>query len=264
MCSSHNKQYYDILGIDIYSNIDTIKKAYRKLSLLYHPDKFNTETSDKFNNITVAYNNLIKDPPNPIPNPITDEIKNSSINLYSPPIKNPNNEDIVIHLEVAFEDSYHGANLPINIKRTILNHGILKHEDEKIYVPLPKSIDNNEIIIINNKGNCIDFIYSDVKIIIKLKDHEYFVRDGLNLIYTANITFKQSLVGIDFRIAHINNKTYRINNTNREVIHSNTNIIIREIGFQRDTFFGNLIIQFKIDYPKTLSLDTIEILNNIL
>lgn len=263
MYSSQNKKYYyDILKIDTNSDIDTIKKAYRNLSLKYHPDKNNNETTDMFNQITTAYKILITDTQNS--KPISSEINTSSINVYSPPSKNPNNEDIIIHLEVAFEDSYHGANLPINIKRTIFNHEILKYEEEKIYVPLPKSIDSDEIIIINNKGNCIDFKYSDVKIIIKLKEHQYFLRDGLNLIYWSDITFKESLVGIDFNIRHMNNKAYRIRNTNREIIHNNTTIVLRNIGFKRDEFFGNLIVKFKIHYPKTLPYDIIEKLKDIL
>lgn len=90
------------------------------------------------------------------------------------------------------------------------------------------------------------------------------MRDGLNLIYFSNITFKQSLIGIDFNIRHLNNKTYRITNTNREIIHNNTNIVLRNLGFHRDSFTGNLIIKFKIDYPKTLSLETIQKLKEIL
>ena len=262
MYSSPNKTYYDILEIDSNSDIDTIKKAFRNLSLKYHPDKNNNETTDKFNQITTAYKFLTSD--TQYSKPITSEINNSSINIYSPPSKNPNNEDIIIHLEVAFEDSYHGANLPINIKRTIFNHDILKYEEEKIYVPLPRSIDCDEIIIINNKGNCINFEYSNVKIIIKLKEHQYFLRDGLNLIYWSDITFRESLVGFDFNIRHLNNKAYRIRNTNGEIIHNNTTIVLRNLGFKRDEFFGNLIVQFKIHYPKTLSNDIIEKLKDIL
>ena len=262
MYSSPNKTYYDILEIDSNSDIDTIKKAYRNLSLKYHPDKNNNETTDKFNQITTAYTFLTSD--TQYSKPITSEINNSSINIYSPPSKNPNNEDIIIHLEVAFEDSYHGANLPINIKRTIFNHDILKYEEEKIYVPLPRSIDCDEIIIINNKGNCINFEYSDVKIIIKLKEHQYFLRDGLNLIYWSDITFKESLVGLNFNIRHLNNKAYRIRNTNGEIIHNNTTIVLRNLGFKRDEFFGNLIVKFKIHYPKALSYEIIEKLKDIL
>lgn len=255
----NNKIYYDILNIEPNSDSDTIKKAYRRLSLKYHPDK-NNDDSVMFNKITQAYEFLIQNHSSIISN----NNNSSSIEIYNPPPNDPNNEDIIINLNITFEDSYNGANVPINIKRSIFNHNIFKYEEERIYIPLPKSIDDNEIITINNKGNCINYKYSDIKIIIKLKEHQFFLRDGLNLIYFSNITFKQSLIGIDFNIIHLNNKTYRITNTNREIVHNNTNIILRNLGFQRDSFTGNLIIKFKIDYPKTLSLETIQKLKEIL
>ena len=256
----NNKIYYDTLNIEPNSDLDTIKKAYRRLSLKYHPDK-NNDDSIMFNKITQAYEFLIQNHSSIMHNPNNNS---SFIEIYNPLPNDPNNEDIIINLNVTFEDSYNGANVPINIKRSLLNNNIIKYEEEKIYIPLPKSIDDNEIITINNKGNCINYKYSNIKIIIKLKEHQFFLRDGLNLIYFSNITFKQSLIGIDFNITHLNNKTYRITNTKQEIIHNNTNIILRNLGFQRDSFYGNLIIKFKIDYPKTLSLETIQKLKEIL
>ena len=267
MNSINNKIYYDILNIEPNSDSDTIKKAYRKLSLKYHPDK-NNDHADMFNKITQAYEFLILNLSSFIPptnnNNNNNNNNNSSIEIYNPQPNDHHNEDIIINLNITFEDSFNGANVPINIKRSIFNHNIFKYEEERIYIPLPKSIDNNEIIIINNKGNCINYKYSDIKIIIKLNEHQIFLRDGLNLIYFSNISFKQSLVGIDFNINHLNNKIYRITNSNREIIHHNTNIILRNLGFQRDSFNGNLIIKFKIDYPKTLSSETIQKLKEIL
>jgi len=263
MNSINNKIYYDILNIEPNSDTDTIKKAYRRLSLKYHPDKNNND-SVMFNKITQAYEFLTLNSSSLPSNNSPPSYNNSTIQIYNPPPNDPNNEDIIINLNITFEDSYNGATVPINIKRSIFNHNIFKYEEERIYIPLPKSIDNNEIITINNKGNCINYKYSDIKIIIKLIEHEFFLRDGLNIIFFSNITFKQSLIGIDFNITHLNNKIYRITNSNREIIHNNTNIILRNLGFQRDSFTGNLIIKFKIDYPKTLSLETIQKLDEIL
>tara|TARA_B110000977_G_scaffold201655_1_gene297533 strand:+ start:5029 stop:5820 length:792 start_codon:yes stop_codon:yes gene_type:complete len=263
MNSINNKkldEYYDILNIQPHADTDTIKKAYRRLSLKYHPDK-NNDSGEMFNKITRAYESLI------LTEPVITKthIKNtSSIEIYNPQQNDSNNEDIVINLDITFEESFIGTSVPINIKRTIFNNNILKNEEERIYIPLPKSIDINEIITINNKGNCINYKYSDIKIIINLLDNEMFTRDGLNLIYLANITFKQSLTGIDFNITHLNNKTYRITNAGGNIIHNNTNIVLRNIGFQRDSFIGNLIIKFKINYPKTLSSETIDKLKEIL
>lgn len=51
------KNYYDILGLEQSATNEEIKKAYRKLSLKFHPDKNDNDTyfSDMFKSITEAY-----------------------------------------------------------------------------------------------------------------------------------------------------------------------------------------------------------------
>lgn len=55
-----NKNYYFILGVDNNADDDAIKKAYRKLSFKYHPDKNpdNAEAEEKFKQISEAYSVL--------------------------------------------------------------------------------------------------------------------------------------------------------------------------------------------------------------
>jgi len=57
MRGSQDKDYYGILGVDKNSDSDTIKKAYRKLAMKYHPDqnKGDTASEDKFKDISEAY-----------------------------------------------------------------------------------------------------------------------------------------------------------------------------------------------------------------
>ena len=56
------KNYYRILECHQNSNIDDIKKAYRKLALKYHPDKNkNSNAASKFIEITEAYE-VLRDP----------------------------------------------------------------------------------------------------------------------------------------------------------------------------------------------------------
>lgn len=52
-----SKDYYNILEVDKYATIDTIKSSYRSLAKKYHPDKNqgNKEAEDKFKEVSEAY-----------------------------------------------------------------------------------------------------------------------------------------------------------------------------------------------------------------
>ena len=51
------KDYYKILNVNIFSNIDSIKKSYRELAMKYHPDRNSGDilSEEKFKDITEAY-----------------------------------------------------------------------------------------------------------------------------------------------------------------------------------------------------------------
>ena len=289
---------YHLLEIEPNSSIEDIKKAYRRLSIKLHPDKTNNTTTEKFNNISSAYKNLIEYKINngkndynsnkynctDNDNTINSEIYNNNINYKNNALislnKEPNNipdfndftysnnnsfcEDLELLLDVTYEQAYNGSNLPVNITRMIINNNYKKTENETLYVKIPSGIDNNELIIIKNKGNCYNYQYSNLKIIIKLLANENFTRNGINIIFRKNITFKESLIGINFTLTHLNNKSYKIQNNNGEILNNNSIILLPKLGFKRDDYYGDLIIKFNIDYPKSLSLETIDKLRNIL
>ena len=103
-----------------------------------------------------------------------------------------------------------------------------------------------------------------VKILVKLLTHNVYARDGLDIIYTSNISFKESITGFNFILKHLNGKSYKIKNVNNEIIHNNTKIIMNNLGFQRDSIIGKLIIKFNINYPKALNQNIIDKLKELL
>ncbi len=53
------KQYYQCLGVSAESNLEQVKSAYKRLALIYHPDKNkHPDATTKFQEISHAYHKL--------------------------------------------------------------------------------------------------------------------------------------------------------------------------------------------------------------
>ena len=150
--------YYKILNISENSSVDEIKKSYRKKTLEYY--KNNNKNTELLNE---AYNYLIynHNKMTTINNDIIDNInkvKNLDISekIYSMNNEKNNQEipdDIIINKNITLKESYTGYMIPINIQRSRIVNNSNYTEYETIYINLPKGIDNNEIILLEKKGN---------------------------------------------------------------------------------------------------------------
>ena len=328
--------FYKTLEVSENASQDEIKKSYRKLSLLYHPDKNmgNSDAELKFKIINEAYQTLgdiderkqydmkqnnpffkMNNNPNVSHPENVDNIfkmffgsgmsgipgmqgmppgmqgmppgmhgmppgmhgmppgmqgmpgnirifKNGQSvninNLNKPP-------PIIKNVSISMEQSYNGANIPIQIDRWLIEDGVRKCENETVYLPIPKGIDNKEIIILRDSGNVIDNnTKGDIKIIITIENASNFKREGLNLIFNKTITLKESLCGFTFIINHISGKQLRFNSDTGNIIKDNLIKSIPNHGMERDNYKGNLNIKFTIDYPSNLSSEQIEQLEKIL
>ena len=144
-----------------------------------------------------------------------------------------------------------GCCVPILVTRTI-NYGQIKNnkENEKIYLTIPKGVDDDEIITIENKGNILNQKKSHVKVHIKIKEHPVFKRNGIHLILPKqNIIQKESLTGFDFVLEHLNNSKTKISSSRGNIIQNGDKKIIKNMGFERNEKKGDLIIMFHVNHP---------------
>lgn len=172
---------------------------------------------------------------------------------------------IIKTIEITIDEAYAGCTKHMEIERVIKDGNTNKTEKETIYVTIPKGIDENEIIVVREKGNMLsDDNKGDIKIFIKIINNSGLIREGLNLIYNKTLSLKESLCGFNFDLPYLNEKTFKINNTSGTIVSPGYKKVIPNLGLERDGHKGNLIIVFSISYPEKLTSEQIEILEKIL
>lgn len=328
--------FYETLGINEKATDEEIKKAYRKLSLQYHPDRNNNDPKfvEKFQKIGEAYETLSDKQKrqeydmmqnNPFLNafggggsgsgnanfhnmPNADDIFNAffggfggggmgepfgtppfmgGLGGFGPGVKiqafhngvpvnigmNRNSfmenmqkpTPIIKNVIIQMSQVLSGGNIPVDIERWIIENGNKVFEKETLYIPIPKGIDDNEIILLREKGNILnENMKGDVKIFVKVENKTEFERKGLDLHYSKIISLKDALCGFTFDINYLNGKIYTLNNHNGNIIRPNYNKVIPNMGLERDGHTGNLIIIFQVDFPDNLDEDKINKLKEIL
>jgi DnaJ-class molecular chaperone len=294
-----SENYYNILGIPENATKDEIKRAYRTLQMKYHPDKNpnNPEALKTTYKINEAFetlgdeqkraeydmsrNNPFSNPfekmsnhndifnmffggGNPFANGRPGEFKvfhSGPINMTSFTKPTPIIKTIVISIEQVLS----GASIPIEIERWVLEQGNKVFEKETIYIDIPPGIDENEMIILRDKGNVIDENKKgDIKLTISIQNNTLFKRNGLDLILDKHISLKESLCGFKFDIKHLNGKVYTLNNNKGSIIPPEYKKIYTGMGIPRGEHKGNLVIVFHIDFPEKLSDEQIDKLLEIL
>jgi DnaJ-class molecular chaperone len=172
---------------------------------------------------------------------------------------------IMKSLQITMEQVFNGASLPLEIERWILQSGSKIIEKETIYVDIPQGIDENEMLIIRDKGNVIsEACKGDIKISILVQNNTAFKRSGLDLILDKTISLKESLCGFSFDLNYINGKSYTLNNNKGSIVPPDYKKIYPEMGLKRGDHKGNMIINFHVDFPTNLTIEQIDKLIEIL
>ena len=162
---------------------------------------------------------------------------------------------IIKNLDLSFDQAYSGCTLCVNVEKWIIKNNVKIHETEQVYVNIPPGIDNEEIIIMRDCGNTVSAeLKGDIKFIVKVNKSDMFERHGMDLLYKRTISLKEALTGFSFEISHVNGKVLCLNNLkNRTIISPNYRKPIANLGMVRDGNVGNLIIEFSVAFPETLT-----------
>jgi len=326
-----SKDLYKILGVDESASDAEIKKAYRSLSLKYHPDRNATaDAAAKIREINDAYeilsdaqqrrqydaeshggfthmnsmddmgdiNNLFKMMfgqagmagaggmgggfpgggfPGGFPGGGGPEIRifHGGMPGGFPGFPGPGfmhqmqkPPPIIQTIRLSLEESYQGCTKPIEIEKWVLTGDIKVQEIETVYVTVPPGIDNNEILVMRDRGNMVhDDCRGDLKFIFQVEgtSEAGLQRHGLDLVYRKSISLKEALCGFSFDIKHLNGKGLCLNNmTNPTIIRPNFKKVIPGLGMNREGSCGNLVIEFVVDFPESLTAEQIATLVQVL
>lgn len=283
------KNYYEILEIEPTATQEDIKKSFRKLSLLNHPDRNgNTaESTTKMQDITEAYEVLgnqesrarYDNERNGVPmNDIGVDINDLFSSIFQMNGTHPNGfrvffngqpmnssqfnrpPPIVQRVVIPFEKVLMNLKIPVEITRTIQEENNKTTEKETIYVDIPRGIDNGEILLVKEKGNITNNLKGDVKIFVQIENNTEFKRVGLDIVYLKTISLKEALCGFTFELKHLDGKIYTITNSSTpgHVIHPNYQKLIPNMGLTRENYVGNLVIIFNVTFPEQLNEQVLE------
>lgn len=261
--------YYQILGIEIESSFDEVKKKYRELAKIYHPDK-NNGNDTKFKEINKAYNELI-DPEkrrmydlslkiDEIPfvknfnNINMNDIKNMDFSNLSNLMgtfmfcgKKPDNDRPIPNIIYNFMKMYNGKYEPkAELKEINMAFSFndayknkvkkIKYDGQQFLLPLDR-----RIYEINN-----------YKFKIHIKDHQIFkVIDDYDIELDINISLYEALVKKEFFFTDPDNINIKII-INKSIL-NNIEFKIEKMGLpNKNDSRGDLYINFIINEKNAL------------
>ncbi|KAK3754830.1 hypothetical protein QZH41_002146 [Actinostola sp. cb2023] len=273
------QDYYDILGVTKSVSDADIKKAFRKLSLKYHPDKNEEIGSElKFKQVAEAYDVLsdhgwtqgytFHGDANRVfkeffggDNPFAE-----LFDSYDPDIgfggihgrgRRKQDPPIERELYLTLEEVFKGCVKKMKISRRVMNEdGHTSNIRDKILtinvkpgwragtkITFPKEGDQGP----NN-------IPADIVFIVKDKPHPIFKRDDDNLIYTATVPLGQALTGCVVDVPTLDGRIISI--PINDIVKPGYSKVVTDEGMplsKNPQQKGNLSIQFDIRYPNHLS-----------
>jgi DnaJ-class molecular chaperone len=154
-----------------------------------------------------------------------------------------------------------------NISCSLCDNKGFTIKENIITIVIPKGVENGKQFVFKGLGEQAKHeneMSGDLIITVQIDDGILFKRNGLDLIYEVNISFKESIIGKEIAIPHFE-KEFMININNFGIIDPTKHYIINNKGLRNESnVYGNLYIKFSIDYNYKLDEKKLQKLKEIL
>lgn len=223
--------YYQILGVDETASQDEIKRAYRKLAAINHPDR-GGDTS-KFQEISQAYDTL----GDPDKRSIYDAQRNASNgfgggtsfhftggnfgDIFNEVFKrnsfgdhfaqgNPQprrkNRDLVLRVRISLEQSFNGTELEASYQTP-------NKKTETVSIKIPQGIHSGQTIQYPGLGDNSDptLPRGDLNVTVLVDRNPRFERNGDDLVTYLEISPIEAMIGCSKTVVSLNGISYNIN-----------------------------------------------------
>ena len=160
------------------------------------------------------------------------------------------------HIPISLQKSYEGFHLSLDIETP--------SGKEKVDLLVPQGVNHNECVVVSEKGHWNGDMKGDLHIYFDIEPHDFFKRDGLDLICKKTISLKEALCGFLLEIPHINGKMLRMTNHFHNVVKPGFKREIPGLGMTRGDQIGKMIIEFDISFPDAITDEQKIILDEVL
>lgn len=250
---------YDVLKVDKNASIEEIKKSYRTLSKIYHPDRPNGN-AEQFKLISEAYE-------------ILTNLANVNINVDS---QSQSQYIPILHINCTvtadLSELYTGTIKKFKVNRYQYNPispPILEEKYLEVKIPIGFPIGQN-LILLNEGSRFTDGnnqLFGNIFIQVVEKNNTAFKHDGINLIYPVTISLRRALCGFQLNIIQLDGRKLTISID--DIVYPGMTYKIPGEGMsyyspESQLHYGDMIVVFDIEFPKELNKIQKDMLNKII